>query len=80
MVTHTYNPGIWEAETEKSWVWGQPDLHTSSRPVWTAQRPCLKKKRKKNKNEKSGISVKKKSECSKIMPRLNHDLKILKAT
>jgi hypothetical protein len=40
MVVHTCNLNIWEAETERSWVWGQPGLHLK-----TLSQKKIKKKR-----------------------------------
>jgi hypothetical protein len=37
VVIHTYNPSSQEAETGRSWVWGQPGLY----------KHCFKKKKKK---------------------------------
>jgi hypothetical protein len=31
---HCYNPSTEEAEIKGSFVWGQPELHSNSRPAW----------------------------------------------
>lgn len=47
MVAHTCNLRNWEAETGRSWIWAQSELHSKFNvDLHYISKPCLKKKRK----------------------------------
>ena len=88
MVTHTFNPSTWEAETEVNfWVWGQPGPQSEFQDSQgDTEKLCLEKPKnqtKQNKNKQTKNKALTKSAIDKrsnvnesqaIRPRVNNSV------